>query len=368
MAGLSGNINLTAGGIQYALFIVFTLVTYLFIDKTGRRPLLVYGALGMAVCHFVVGGLLLDYGISVPGGVGGNANVVVKVEGSPAYTVIAFCYLLIIVYALTLAPVAWVYAAEVWSLETRAYGMAIAAFGNCQHTSIQNLHRDISLTRIQGFSTSPSASSSLPPSATSRVDCSSSSAASAYLLRSRLSSSIRKLRGSLLRKSRRCSSLADPSRGGRSPGSLTSTLRSRQSSNAGHRWRMRKESNRCYARMGRLRPLMMIRMLRRRRRSDPGVCTTTHVYRETAMKCKIVCINISSLHSVNVHGQQYGMKYPHPQPLYLSSIPSFSAGQPEQLCSVRHELSNSSRLACRVYAVRHKVLQSYSFCQRWRLP
>ncbi|KAK3672220.1 hypothetical protein LTR78_007973 [Recurvomyces mirabilis] len=130
MAGLSGNISLISGGIQYALFIVFTLVTFVFIDKTGRRPLLIYGALGMALCHFVVGGMLVGYGQAVPGGVQGNANVLVKVSGSPAYTVIAFSYLLIIVYALTLAPIAWVYAAEVWSLETRASGMGISALGN----------------------------------------------------------------------------------------------------------------------------------------------------------------------------------------------------------------------------------------------
>lgn len=130
MAGLTGNANLTSGGIQYALFIVFTLVTYLFIDKTGRRPLLIYGALCMGICHFVIGGMLEGYGVAVPGGVQGNANVLVRVSGSPAYTVIAFSYLLIIVYALTLAPIAWVYAAEVWSLETRAYGMSIAALGN----------------------------------------------------------------------------------------------------------------------------------------------------------------------------------------------------------------------------------------------
>ena len=66
----------------------------------------------------------------VPGGVNGNLNVPIRVTGSPSYTVIAFSYLMIIVYALTLAPVAWVYAAEVWSLETRATGMALAAVAN----------------------------------------------------------------------------------------------------------------------------------------------------------------------------------------------------------------------------------------------
>lgn len=84
----------------------------------------------MGVCMFVVGGCLGNYGTYVPDGVGGNLNVVVSVTGGPAHTVIAFSYLLVIVYALTLAPVAWVYAAECWSLETRATGMALASIAN----------------------------------------------------------------------------------------------------------------------------------------------------------------------------------------------------------------------------------------------
>lgn len=129
MAGLQGNVNLIASGVQYALFIIFTTIMFFYIDRTGRRPLLIYGALAMGACHFVVGGIL-SAGESVPGGVGGNPNVLIKVSGAKANTVIAFSYLLIIIYAMTLAPVAWVYAAEVWSLETRATGMGIAALGN----------------------------------------------------------------------------------------------------------------------------------------------------------------------------------------------------------------------------------------------
>ncbi|EFQ87359.1 hypothetical protein CFE70_002159 [Pyrenophora teres f. teres 0-1] len=130
MAGLSGNINLVSSGIQYALFIIFSSIMFFFVDKIGRRTLLVWGALSMGLCHFVVGGTLGAHSTHVPGGVNGDANVVMLVHGSPAYTVIAFCYLLIIFYALTLAPICWVYAAEVWSLETRASGMGISATGN----------------------------------------------------------------------------------------------------------------------------------------------------------------------------------------------------------------------------------------------
>lgn len=129
MAGLSGNINLIASGVQYALFIIFSTIMFFYIDKTGRRTLLIYGAIAMGICHYVVGGLL-SMGTVHPEGVNGNRNITIELTGPPANAVIAFCYLLIIIYALTLAPVAWVYAAEVWSLETRATGMGISAIGN----------------------------------------------------------------------------------------------------------------------------------------------------------------------------------------------------------------------------------------------
>lgn len=129
MAGLEGNIKLVSSGVQYALFIIFSSIMFFFVDKFGRRTLLVWGAISMGICHCVVAGVLGANYEYVPGGVGGDANVVMRVEGSPAYTVIAFSYLLIIFYALTLAPICWVYAAEVWSLETRAWGMGIAATG-----------------------------------------------------------------------------------------------------------------------------------------------------------------------------------------------------------------------------------------------
>lgn len=134
MAGLTGNVNLVSSGVQYALFIIFTSLVFFFIDTTGRRPLLIYGALGMGICQFVVGSIMGSYGKIFPGGIVidgvQNGNVVIQVTGPPAHAIIAFCYLLVIIYATTLAPVAWVYAAEVWSLETRATGMSLAAVAN----------------------------------------------------------------------------------------------------------------------------------------------------------------------------------------------------------------------------------------------
>ncbi|CZR57683.1 related to high-affinity glucose transporter [Phialocephala subalpina] len=130
MAGMTGNVGLTSSGVQYAVFIIGTFFTFFFIDKTGRRPLLIYGALAMGICHFIVGGVMGTYGVYLPDGLDGNLSVRIKVTGPPAYTVIAFVYILVLVYALTLAPIAWVYAAEIWSLETRADGMSLASIAN----------------------------------------------------------------------------------------------------------------------------------------------------------------------------------------------------------------------------------------------
>lgn len=67
MANLSGNVNLVASGVQYALFIIFSSIMFFFVDKIGRRTLLVWGAVAMGFCHFVVGGTLGFHYTYVPG-------------------------------------------------------------------------------------------------------------------------------------------------------------------------------------------------------------------------------------------------------------------------------------------------------------
>ncbi|KAL4740117.1 hypothetical protein BDV11DRAFT_169460 [Aspergillus similis] len=124
MANSTGNINLIFSGIKYAPIHNFTAFIFFYIHKTGGCPLLIYGALIMALCHFVVGGILSS-GEYIPGGVDGKTAT-----KTYSHTVIAFSHLPIIFYALTLAPVCWVYAAEVWSPESRATGLGIAAIGN----------------------------------------------------------------------------------------------------------------------------------------------------------------------------------------------------------------------------------------------
>jgi hypothetical protein len=54
-----------------------------------------FGAIGMGIFQFVVGGLIGKYGVIVPSiGNPPNANVIIQVEGAPAHTIIAFCYVI----------------------------------------------------------------------------------------------------------------------------------------------------------------------------------------------------------------------------------------------------------------------------------
>jgi len=125
------NLILVSSGVQKALLFTSTSVLFLFIDKTGRHPLFIYGAFGMGIYQFVVGGLMGKHGVIAPGGVENppNAKAITQVEGAPAHSIIDFLHILII-HTLILAPVTWVYAVEAWSLETCATGMPFAAVSN----------------------------------------------------------------------------------------------------------------------------------------------------------------------------------------------------------------------------------------------
>ena len=67
MAGMTGNTALTSSIIQYVIFLVTTGLVLPFIDRLGRRPLLIGGALFCAVLHFTSGAVMAVHGYPVDG-------------------------------------------------------------------------------------------------------------------------------------------------------------------------------------------------------------------------------------------------------------------------------------------------------------
>lgn len=63
--GLTGNtVSLLASGVGGILLFLATIPAVLYIDQLGRKPVLIAGAIGMGVSHFIVAGLDGQYNTS----------------------------------------------------------------------------------------------------------------------------------------------------------------------------------------------------------------------------------------------------------------------------------------------------------------
>lgn len=102
MAGLTGNANLIASSIQYVINVFVTIAALLYIDRWGRRWLLIMGAMFMALWMYANAGLMASYGSPAPpGGVGGVPEESWQIAGPPSKAVIACTYLFVASYAPT---------------------------------------------------------------------------------------------------------------------------------------------------------------------------------------------------------------------------------------------------------------------------
>ncbi|KAK9458134.1 general substrate transporter [Dipodascopsis uninucleata] len=130
MAGYQGNANLVASSIQYVINVVMTIPALLFIDRWGRRPLLIYGGVIMATFLFLVGGIMAAHGHYVPE-VNGNENIRWIVPNSQAAkAVIAFNYLFVATFSPTWGPGIWIYVSEIFPLKQRAVANGFCASFN----------------------------------------------------------------------------------------------------------------------------------------------------------------------------------------------------------------------------------------------
>lgn len=85
---------------------VFTLVAMRVVDRLGRRKLMLFGSIGLAIIYFVLGG-----------------SYILKLDGM---IVLVLVLLGIATYATTLAPVTWVILSEIFPNRIRGAAMAVA--------------------------------------------------------------------------------------------------------------------------------------------------------------------------------------------------------------------------------------------------
>ncbi|KAF2758970.1 sugar transporter [Pseudovirgaria hyperparasitica] len=131
MAGLTGNNLLISSSIQYIINVLMTIPALLFVDRLGRRPVLLAGALLMATWQFANAGLLASYGHPAPpGGVDGIPEASWQIAGPPSKAVIACTYLFVASFAPTWGPVSWIYPPELFPLRVRGKAVALATSAN----------------------------------------------------------------------------------------------------------------------------------------------------------------------------------------------------------------------------------------------
>ncbi|KAF8957296.1 hypothetical protein BGZ46_002216 [Entomortierella lignicola] len=129
-AGITGNANLQASSIQYVLNVLMTIPAILFIDKWGRRPVLLIGSTFMALWLFLIGGLMGRYGSKTS--FDGNKTTTWAISGNDAasHAVIACSYLFVCSFAISWGPVSWTYPAEIFPLRVRAKAVSFATAAN----------------------------------------------------------------------------------------------------------------------------------------------------------------------------------------------------------------------------------------------
>ncbi|KAL4863572.1 hypothetical protein BDV12DRAFT_26107 [Aspergillus spectabilis] len=131
MAGLSGNNLLVSSSIQYVINVVMTVPALLWVDRWGRRPTLLLGAIGMLTFLYANAGLMASYGHPAPdGGLDGIEAQSWIIRGPPSKAVIACTYLFVAVYAISWGPVSWVYPPELFPLRVRGKANALCTSAN----------------------------------------------------------------------------------------------------------------------------------------------------------------------------------------------------------------------------------------------
>jgi len=128
-AGLTGRRgNLIADSVQYVLNVALTVPAIIYIDKWGRRPMLLTGTLLMGFWLFLVGGLQGRFGHW--GIVDGSTVWVIADNDAATKAVIVCSYLFVCSFAITMGPVSWTYPAELYSQKVRGKAVSLATATN----------------------------------------------------------------------------------------------------------------------------------------------------------------------------------------------------------------------------------------------
>src|ERR1700710_2566733 len=119
--------------------LIFTLVnvcstplSFWTVERFGRRTILIYGALGMLICQFLVAIIGVSVGFNHTHSVLDSAGVATTVANNKGAVnaQIAFIAIFIAFFAATWGPGAWIVIGEIFPLPIRSRGVALSTASN----------------------------------------------------------------------------------------------------------------------------------------------------------------------------------------------------------------------------------------------
>jgi len=114
MLGLSGNSSsLLATGVYGIVNFVSTIPAVLFLDKLGRKPMLMAGSIGTFISLIIVAGIVGAY------------DGKLSEHKSAGWCAVAFIYIYDINFSYSYAPIGWIYASEIFPLGIRSNAISI---------------------------------------------------------------------------------------------------------------------------------------------------------------------------------------------------------------------------------------------------
>ncbi|EIN04886.1 general substrate transporter [Punctularia strigosozonata HHB-11173 SS5] len=139
--GLTGNtISLLATGVVGIVMFLATIPAVIWVDKSGRKPLLVSGAFIMAACHIIIAILT------------GLFHKSWDSHRAAGWAACVLVWIFAMAFGYSWGPMAWVVVAEIWPLSVRGKGVSIGASSNWMNNFIVGQVTPTMLTHI-GFGT-----------------------------------------------------------------------------------------------------------------------------------------------------------------------------------------------------------------------